>query len=67
VMGNGNTATTIGGTGNQVFAQGTSNTAFGLGGTNNIVGAGPGPFNVAGEINQTGQSVFNPPNPHIVG
>jgi hypothetical protein len=37
----------------------TLSTAFGIGGTNNLVSAGPGPFNVAGEINQTGGTFIN--------
>jgi hypothetical protein len=66
-FGKGNLATTVGGSGNIVQAFGTSSTAFGIGGTNNTVTAGPGPLDVAGETNQTGQVVTNPPNPHIVG
>jgi hypothetical protein len=62
-FGSGNLATTVSGTGYEVFAgfPGTSklSNAFTFGGTNNVVQAGPGPFNVAGLVNQTGKSVIN--------
>ena len=63
-FGNGNIATTVGGTGNQVFAgfpgsPSTLSNAFAFGGTNNTVEATPGPFNVAGLVNQSGKSVLN--------
>jgi hypothetical protein len=63
-FGSGNLATTVGGTGNTVAAgfvgsPSTLSTAFAIGGTNNIVVATPGPFNVAGLVNQTGKSVTN--------
>ena len=63
-FGSGNLATAVGGTGYQVFAgfpgsPSTLSNAFALGGTNNVVEASPGPFNVAGVVNQTGQSVKN--------
>jgi hypothetical protein len=62
--GNGNLATTVGGTGNGVFAgyvgsPSTLSTAFAIGGTNNAVIATPGPFNVAGLVNQTSKGVLN--------
>jgi hypothetical protein len=63
-IGTGNLATNLGGTGNDVLAgnfvtSSTLSTAFNVGGTNNKVLAGPGPFNVAGLVNQTGKTVTN--------
>jgi hypothetical protein len=63
-IGSGNFATTVGGTGDQVFVgfgggPSTLSTAFNVGGADNLVEAGPGPFNVAGLVNATGQTVVN--------
>ncbi len=63
-VGKGNFATTVGGAGNQVSAgttltPATLSNAFAFGGNDNSVLAGPGPFNVAGLINQSGKTVTN--------
>jgi len=61
--GTGNSAFNIGDN-NIVFAgdsgsPATFSSAFNVGGSNNTVHAGPGPFNIAGLINQTGKNVLN--------
>jgi hypothetical protein len=63
-IGKGNFASNLGGAGNAVFAgkfanSSTLSTAFNVGGANNTVTAGPGPFNIAGLVNQTGKTVTN--------
>jgi hypothetical protein len=63
-VGSGNLATNLGGTGNAVQAGSTGlpatlSNAFAIGGTNNEVFAGPGPFNVAGVVNQTNANAVN--------
>jgi len=67
-FGTGNVATNVGGMDNHVEAgnglfppltASTQSTAFNVGGIGNSVFAGPGPGNVAGLVNATGQSVVN--------